>query len=63
MHFYLINGMFYDCTDNDDLSLVAREFTYIHNIKVKSIKRISRKEYLNALKRSRFVYDYFIALD
>lgn len=50
-------------TDNSNIELVAREFTYVHNIKVKSIKRISRKEYLNALSRMPFVYDYFVALD
>ena len=63
MHYYVINGMFYDMTDNGNIELVAREFTYVHNIKVKSIKRISRKEYLNALSRMPYVYDYFVALD
>lgn len=50
-------------TDNDDIELVAREFTYMHNIKVKSIKRISRKLYLKAIKKARYYSEYLVVLD
>lgn len=63
MHYYVINGNFYDMTDNDDIELVAREFTYMHNIRVKSIKRISRKIYLKAIKKAKYYSEYLVALD
>lgn len=63
MYYYLINGSFYDMTDNEDITLVAREFSYIHNIKVKSIKRISRKRYLEVVKNADSFNEYFVALD
>ena len=50
-------------TDNEDIELVAREFTYIHNIKVKSIKRISQKIFLKAMKKMNYYSEYFVALD
>ena len=63
MHYYVINGNFYDMTDNDDIELVAREFTYMHNIRVKSIKRISQKIYLKAIKKAKYYSEYLVALD
>lgn len=49
-------------SDNDNIELVAREFTYIYNIKVDSIKRISQNTYLKALKKAKFYDEYLIAL-
>ena len=50
-------------TDNNDIGLVAREFSYIHNIKVKSIKRISQKDFLKARKKFDSCSEYIVSLD
>lgn len=62
MYYYLINGCFYDMTDNECIGSVAREFAYVHNIKVKSIKRISRKVYMNATKKANYYNEFFVSL-
>lgn len=50
-------------TDNECIGSVAREFAYVHNIKVKSIKRISRKVYMNATKKANYYNEFFVSLD